>query len=232
MRAAILDAAQVLRGPLPEVVSMEPVLEGVPFAHEKTVFNGADGFFAIWACGAGVFPRVKDKRGSFMYIISGDATIVDEDGTSHELTADSVLILPFGWVGTWHIRETIRKVYLHTTPVPPLPPALVASTFLPADRVLADTDTDTDTDTPIFDGPDGRCDIRSREPGQYPWDPDGHGFFAFVLAGDGFLVDNDGTRHEFTPGAVIALPSSWSGTWDIRRTFRAFCVRATPAPPA
>src|ERR1700685_2790023 len=197
MQAAFLDAAQVLRGPLPEVVSMEPILEGVPFAHEKTVFDGADGYFAIWACDAGVFPRVKDKRGSFMYIISGDATIVDEDGTSHELTADRVLVLPFGWVGTWHIRETIRKVYLHTTPVPPLPSTVVASAFRPADRVLADmppgavlpsavaapgSPADTDTNTPIFHGPDGRCDIRSRAPGQYPWAADGHGFFAFVLA--------------------------------------------------
>ena len=240
MQAAFLDAAQVLRGPLPEVVSMAPVLEGVPFAHEKTVFDGADGFFAIWACDAGVFPRVKDKRGSFMYILSGDATIVDEDGTSHELTADSVLVLPFGWVGTWHIRETIRKVYLHTTPEPPLPAAVVASAFRPADRVLADLlpsaavapGSPSDTDAVIFEGPDGRCDIRSREPGQYPWATDQHGFFAFVLAGDGFLVDSDGTRHEFTPGGVIALPGSWSGTWDIRRPFRAFCVRSTPAPRA
>jgi len=240
MQAAFLDAEQVRRGPLPEVVSMEPILEGVPFAHEKTVFNGPDGFFAIWACGAGVFPRVKDKRGSFMYILSGDATIVDQDGTSHELTSDSVLVLPFGWVGTWHIRETIRKVYLHTTPAPPLPGTVVASAFLPADLVQADVlpsaaaapGSPTDADTVIFDGPDGRCDIRSREPGQYPWAPGEHGFFAVVLAGDGFLVDNDGTRHEFTPGSVIALAGSWSGTWDIRRTFRAFCVRSTPAPPA
>jgi uncharacterized cupin superfamily protein len=240
MQAAVLDAAQVRRGPLPEVVSMEPLLAGVPFAYERTVFDGADGFFAIWACDAGVFPRVKDKRGSFMYIISGDATIVDEDGTSHELTADSVLVLPFGFVGTWHIRETIRKVYLHTTPVPPLPTAVVASAFSPAERVLADgppsaaaaPGSPADTDTVIFDGPDGRCDIRSREPGQYPSPPDEHGFFAFVLAGDGFLVDADGTRHELTPGSVIALPSGWSGTWDIRRTLRAFCVRSTPAPPA
>ena len=226
IQAAFLDAAQVLRGPLPEVVSMEPILEGVPFAHEKTVFNGADGFFAIWACGAGVFPRVKDKRGSFMYIISGDATIVDKDGTSHELTADSVLVLPYAWVGTWHIRETIRKVYLHTTPAPPLPPAPVASAFLPAGRVLADADT------PVFDGPDGRCDIRSREPGQYPRAAGERGFFAYVIAGDGCLVDSDGTRHEFAPGGVIALPSGWSGTWDIRRAVRAFCVRSTPAPSA
>ena len=240
MQAASLDAAQVRRGPLPEVVSMEPIIEGVPFAHEKTVFNGADGFFAIWACGAGVFPRVKDKRGSFMYILSGDATIVDAGGTSHELTADSVLVLPFGWVGTWHIRETIRKVYLHTTPEPPLPTAVVASAFRPADRVLAEAGpaaaaapgSPADADAVIFDGPDGRCDIRARAPGQYRWGPDEHGFFAFILAGEGFLVGSDGSRRELSPGGVIALPSGWSGTWDIRRTLRAFCVRSTPAPPA
>jgi uncharacterized cupin superfamily protein len=237
-QAAILDAAQVLRGPLPEEISMAPILEGAPFAYEKTVFDGADGLCAVWACGPGVFPRVKDKRGSFMYIISGDATIVDEDGTSHELAADSVLVLPFGWAGTWHIRETIRKVYLHTTPAPPLPDTVVASAFLAAGRVLADglpsaaaaPGSATAADTVIFDGPDGRCDIRSREPGRYPWAQDEHGFFAFVLAGDGFLTGNDGARHELTPGSVIALPSGWSGTWEIRRTFRAFCVRSTPAP--
>ena len=239
-RAVCLDAAQVRRGPLPEAVSMEPILEGVPFAHEKTVFNGPDGFFAIWACGAGVFPRVKDKRGSFMYILSGDATIVDADGTSHELTADSVLVLPFGWVGTWHIRETIRKVYLHTTPVPPLPTTVVASAFRPADGVLEDgwpaaaaaPGSPSDADALIFDGPDGRCDIRSREPGRYSQAPDEHGFFAFVLAGDGSLVEGDGTAIELTPGCVIALPRGWSGSWDIRRRLRAFCVRSTPAGPA
>ena len=32
-QTAFLDAAQVLRGPLPEVVSMQPILEGVPFAN-------------------------------------------------------------------------------------------------------------------------------------------------------------------------------------------------------
>jgi uncharacterized cupin superfamily protein len=238
-QAAFLDAAQVLRGALPEMVSMAPILEGVPFASERTVFDGADGLFAIWACDAGVFPRVKDKRGSFMYIISGDATIVDDDGASHELTADSVLVLPFGWAGTWHIRETIRKVYLHTTPAPPLPSTVVASAFLPSGRVLAGTlpaaaaapGSPAATDTVIFDGPDGRCGIRSRHPGRYPWASGQHGFFAFVLAGDGFLAGDDGTRHDLTPGSVIALPSGWSGTWDIRRTFRVFCVHSTPAPP-
>src|SRR3984893_5244928 len=220
-QASFLDAARVLRGPLPEVVSMEPILEGVPFASEKTVFDGADGFFAIWACDAGVFPRVKDKRGSSMYIISGDATIVDEDGTSHELTADSVLVLPFGWVGTWHIRETIRKVYLHTTPAPPLPSTVVPSAFLPADRVLAGMlpgpaaapGSPADTDTVIFDGPDGRCDIRARAPGLYPSDPDSRGLFPFDLAGVGCVLKLDGKRIKVPPGGVIVRPGTWSGTW-------------------
>jgi uncharacterized cupin superfamily protein len=117
---------------------------------------------------------------------------------------------------------------------------VVASAFRPADRVLADVlpgataapGSPVATDTVVFDGPDGRCDIRSREPGRYPRARGDHGFFAFVLAGDGFLVDHDGTRRELTPGSVIALPSRWSGTWDIRHAFRAFCVRSTPAPPA
>jgi uncharacterized cupin superfamily protein len=220
-QAALLDAAQALHGPLPEEISMAPILEGVPFACEKTVFDGPEGLLAVWACGAGVFPRVKDKRGSFMYIISGDATIVDKDGTAHELTPDSVLVLPFGWAGAWHIRETIRKVYLHTTPVPPLPGAVVPCAFAAASQVRGDT--------VVFDGPDGRCEIRTREPGQYDWAPDEHGFFAFVLDGDGFLAGTDGTRHELTPGSVVALPSRWSGTWDIRHAMRAFWVRSTPA---
>ena len=239
-QAAVLDAAQVLRGPLPEEISMAPVQSGVPVAHEKTVLDSADGLFAVWACGAGVFPRVKDKRGSFMYIISGDASIVDEDGTAHELTAGSALVLPFGWRGAWHIRETIRKVYLHTTPVPPLPTTVVASAFRPADGVLEDgwpaaaaaPGSPSDADALIFDGPDGRCDIRSREPGRYSQAPDEHGFFAFVLAGDGSLVEGDGTAIELTPGCVIALPRGWSGSWDIRRRLRAFCVRSTPGGPA
>jgi uncharacterized cupin superfamily protein len=121
--------------------------------------------------------------------------------------------------------------------VPPLPAAVVASAFKPAEQVLAapppgpaaGPGSPSDADTMIFDGPDGRCDIRSRAPGQYRWAPGDRGFFAFVLAGDGFLVDDDGTRHDFSPGGVIALPSGWSGGWDIRRPFRAFCVRSTPA---
>jgi uncharacterized cupin superfamily protein len=221
--SAFLDARQVLAGPLPEEVSMEPVLQGAPFAYEKTVSDGPEGFCAVWACDAGVFPRVKDKRGSFMYIISGDGTIVDEDGTPHELHADSVLVLPFGWVGTWHIRETIRKVYIHTTPSPPLPESVVPCAFLPAGDVL-------ESEAVVFDGPDGYCAISEFQPGEYPGVPDAHGSFVYVISGEATVTDQDGTRHELTAGSVLTLPSGWAGTWDIHQTIRAFAVRSTPAP--
>ncbi|WP_433508904.1 cupin domain-containing protein [Nonomuraea sp. CA-143628] len=220
--SAFLDAHQVLAGPLPEEVSMEPIIEGVPFAYEKTVFDGADGFFAIWACDAGVFPRVKDKRGSFMYIISGDATITDQDGTSHQLTAGSVLVLPFGWVGTWHIRETIRKVYLHTTPAPPLPETVVPSAFVPAAQVLEGA-----LPVVVFDGPDGHCAVQERAPGVYPQVKDDDGAFTYVISGEATVTDRDGTSHELTAGSVIALPRGWAGTWDIGRTIRTFDVNST-----
>ncbi|HEY0700789.1 MAG TPA: cupin domain-containing protein, partial [Micromonospora sp.] len=102
---------------LPDRVSNAPVTAGAAYATEAVVFDGPDGRCAVWECAPGVFPRVKDERASFMYVLSGEATVTDADGTAHELTAGSVLVLPYGWVGQWDIRTTIRKVYVHTTPI-------------------------------------------------------------------------------------------------------------------
>src|SRR5580692_6024457 len=126
------DGKSVRRGSLPTEISMAPVVSGAPFAREDVLLDEAGAFFAVWACDAGVYPRVKDKRGSFMYLLEGAGTIVDDDGTAHELTADSVLILPFGWSGHWNITQTVRKVYVHTTPVPPFRPGIQPATFVSA----------------------------------------------------------------------------------------------------
>jgi uncharacterized cupin superfamily protein len=221
-----LDPHQVKGGPLPERISMEPVTAGAPYADELTLLDGPDGFFALWACDAGVYPRVKDRRGSFMYILSGDATITDADGTSHELTADSVLVLPYAWEGTWHIRETIRKVYLHTTPVPPLPGAPVPCAFAPAEQVRRPLPPGGQE--VLFDGPDGRCAVRAHEPGSIPPTEPGRAVFLQVLDGEATLTDSDGTSHELTEGSAAALPCGWTGTWQVRRTLRTLTIHSTP----
>jgi uncharacterized cupin superfamily protein len=245
--SAFLDAAAVLDGPLPVEISMEPIIEGAPSAYEEVVYDGVDGFFAVWACDAGVYPRVKDRRGSFMYIISGAATITDEDGTCHELTAGSVLVLPYGWVGRWDIRETIRKVYLHTTPVPPYREGIQPSAFMPAADVIEGDLPVRVSNEPVasgtlfaseavlfaseavlFNGPDGRCAIWECEPGVFAPVKDGRGSFGYIISGEATITDEDGTSHELTAGSVVVLPYGWVGRWDIRTTIRTFYVHITP----
>jgi uncharacterized cupin superfamily protein len=217
--SAFLPAREVLDGALPVRVPMEPIVSGAPFAYEKVVYDGADGFFAVWACDAGVYPRVKDRRGSFMYILAGDATITDRDGGRHELTPGSVLVLPYGWAGRWDIRRTIRKVYLHTTPVPPFRPGVQPSAFLPSDQLLPDR--------VVFDGPDGRCAVWSGEPGGYPRVRAGS--FCYVLSGEATVTDLAGTARRLTAGSALALPRGWRGTWEIRQPMRVLQVDSAPA---
>lgn len=115
-KAVFVPASEVASGSLPVRVSQAPVTSGAEYSQEVVVFSGPDGHCAIWECEAGVYPRVKDKMGSFMYIMSGDATVRDADGTEHVLEPGSVLVTPYGWVGEWEIREPIRKMYVHSTP--------------------------------------------------------------------------------------------------------------------
>ncbi|MBM2619382.1 DUF861 domain-containing protein [Actinoplanes sp. LDG1-06] len=187
-----LDGEHVRRGELPVEISMEPIVSGVPFAYEIVVSDDADGFFAVWACDAGVYPRVKDKRGSFMYILEGDATITDQDGTQHLLTADSVIVLPYGWTGQWDIRETIRKVYVHTTPVPPFRDGVQPSAFLGAEGVLGSLPE------VVFDGPDGQCLVRDVPIGDHTLSKS----FLFVMSGAGSI---DGRA--LGEGDVLAVPT-------------------------
>jgi uncharacterized cupin superfamily protein len=215
-----LDGEHVRRGELPVEISMEPIVDGARFAYELVVSDDADGFFAVWACDAGVYPRVKDRRGSFMYILEGDATITDQDGVSHELTADSAIVLPYGWIGRWDIRKTIRKVYLHSTPAPPFRAGTQPSAFLPAGGVLGPLPAGGAV---VFDGPDGQCLIRDVPAGEHRIPADGHARFLYVRSGAGSV----GGR-ALREGDVLALPSGWTGVLTVTEPMRRFDVITTP----
>ena len=213
-----LDGEHVRHGELPVEISMEPVVAGTPVAYETVVADDADGFFAVWACDAGVYPRVKDRRGSFMYILEGDATITDQDGVTHELSADSVLVLPYGWAGQWDIRTTIRKVYLHSTPVPPFRAGVRPSAFLSAGGVLGAGRA------VVFDGPDGTCVVHDVPVGDHRVSPDGRARFLYVMSGTGAAESDDGTGRPLAAGDVLALPGGWSGVLTVTTPMRRFEV--------
>jgi uncharacterized cupin superfamily protein len=223
---AFLDADAVRTRALTVEISMEPIIAGAPFAYEEVVHDGPDGFLAVWACDAGVYPRNKDRRGSFMYILDGQATITDQDGATHELTADSVIVLPYGWIGQWDIRRTIRKVYLHSTPAPPFRDGVQPSAFRSATDVLGALGVDGTT---VFDGPDGTCTIQEREPGIHRMGGDGHGRFVYVMSGEATVTGDDGSTRTLAPGSVLALPLGWTGTWRVDALIRSFDITTTPA---
>jgi len=66
----------------------------------------------VWECDPGEFTSVRDAFAEVCHIISGSATIRGDDGTSVDIAAGSLLVLPLGWRGTWVIHETIRKTYV------------------------------------------------------------------------------------------------------------------------
>ncbi len=221
--AAFRDAGTVRRGLLPAEVSMAPVTSGAPVAHEDVIADTGQEFFAVWACDAGVYPRVKDRRGSFMYLLDGAGQIVDADGTSRELAGDSILILPFGWSGHWNITQTVRKVYVHTTPVPPFRPGVQPSRFVAAAELSAG-------DQIVFDGPDGLCTVQTTTPGAHRETGAGRPRFSYVIAGEASVTDASGLSRELTAGSAITLPLGWSGSWHVRTPLRTFDVFSTRPP--
>jgi len=215
------DAEAVAHGPLPVEISMEPIISGAELAYEDVLLDDANGFFAVWACDAGIYPRHKDSRGSFMYLIEGAGTIVDEDGTEFELTPHSILVLPFGWRGHWNITKTVRKVYVHTTPVPPYRDGIQKCTFVPT--------ADLSRDGVVTEGPDGTSLLRTTPVGDHPQELAGQARFSYVLSGSAVLEASDGGRVELTAGATVGLPDGWSGTLRVTEPLRTYDVIATPA---
>mmetsp|Transcript_133025 Transcript_133025/g.296690 ORF Transcript_133025/g.296690 Transcript_133025/m.296690 type:complete len:134 (-) Transcript_133025:63-464(-) len=68
----------------------------------------------IWECLPGGFPVVNRPSTETCYIISGRATITNQDGSKTELGPGTWHTLPTGWTGRWDITEKLRKMYVIT----------------------------------------------------------------------------------------------------------------------
>ena len=65
----------------------------------------------IWECTPGSFPSQRDGISEVMAFVAGDASVIDADGTRHEVAPGVVMHVPDGWRGSWEIRTTVRKTY-------------------------------------------------------------------------------------------------------------------------
>ncbi len=50
-----------------------------------------------------------------VHVLSGRARITDQDGSSYEVVAGDVFVLPVGWSGRWDILEDLEKLYVTIT---------------------------------------------------------------------------------------------------------------------
>ncbi len=104
-----LDAAAI---PL-EVIGPKPgAFAGAPVESAVVVHEDDHMEIGVWECTPGSFPSVKDGISEVMQFVSGEATIVGEDGALHEVGPGALLVTPDGWRGTWHVRQTVRKAYV------------------------------------------------------------------------------------------------------------------------
>jgi uncharacterized cupin superfamily protein len=89
----------------------EPALGGAPVEFFHEWHDDGRARTGVWECTPGSFESARDGVSEVMHFIAGEATIIDDDNTVHEIRPGTVLVVPDGWRGVWHIRETVRKVY-------------------------------------------------------------------------------------------------------------------------
>ena len=69
----------------------------------------------IWECTPGRFTADRTKIAEICHILTGRVSLHDEDGTSRDIGAGEMFVLPLGWRGEWTIHERTRKIYTMIT---------------------------------------------------------------------------------------------------------------------
>jgi len=223
---------------------MAPSTAGPDHAFELTISNDDAGVYALWQAEPGVYPRVKDKLGSSMYILSGDAIVYDADGTPHEIHEGSTLVLPYRWEGRWEILRTCRKVfaYAHPQGEPETSPTkarrldgiealhgeleepLPASVHLGA---LPDASARI-----VSSGVDGITAIVGLDEGEVEVSGSTRAAHCFIITGEVELRDAEGAWHRLPQGVAFTLPIGWKGTWRTLAPVRLYVAFVAPSPEA
>lgn len=88
---------------------------GQPVAQARTAVHRSlqdkNGMTGIWECSRGRFRR-QVMEAEYSYIISGEGSFTTDDGDTIEFRAGDALYFAANTLGTWDIRQTLRKTYL------------------------------------------------------------------------------------------------------------------------
>ncbi len=88
-------------------------IEGDQREAAKSLWTSADGKMetGIWECTPGRFTADRSNTAELCHLLSGRVTLHNSDGSSREISAGEMFVLPLGWRGEWTIHEQTRKIY-------------------------------------------------------------------------------------------------------------------------
>lgn len=66
----------------------------------------------IWEATPGEFGARRDGFHEICYIIAGRSTLRSEEGDEVVVESGDLFVTPAGWVGTWVVHESLRKVFV------------------------------------------------------------------------------------------------------------------------
>ncbi len=76
-------------------------------------FYSADGTeVGVWECTPGGWAIHERPDTEVVHILEGRVRMTNTDGSTREIGAGDVMVLPRGWSGRWDILEFTRKLYV------------------------------------------------------------------------------------------------------------------------
>lgn len=95
----------------PAAVRVPDPIEGEPSTRTLTLVDDKGTQAGTWQCTPGAFRSDHSGYVEFMHIVDGNAQLIGDDGTTVDLEAGMVLVIPDGWSGTWDVSRTLTKSF-------------------------------------------------------------------------------------------------------------------------
>ena len=108
---ALSGAISLAEAPWPPAVPVPSAVEGTPMSRILYLVDDTNRQAGVWECSPGAFASNHVGYVECMHIVDGEAELRGEDGTVWKVGPGTLLVIPDGWIGTWHISRTITKSF-------------------------------------------------------------------------------------------------------------------------
>lgn len=183
-----------------------------------------------WACTPGGWDSPSPRPTTeYFYVLSGAGCVTDPDGTRHPFGPGDSVVLPKGWYGRWDITETIHKIYvINNHPVVPgasLRPVVASVSLMSVFPTVIGMERAT-ASSELYDTGSTTVGYWTSTPGGFTSSKKVTEVF-FVLEGEFYLTNADGSARRCGAGDTVVLPKGWSGRWDVIKTVKKLFVEVS-----